>query len=519
MARWRRGDTEAFNAVMSAGDKARAMYEKYQAGQAFKDASQVTEAGQVQSAASRAEADALSAQDAQTFGISPEEQASGQYAQRAAIADASNKQYGLGKNPTSFRSTAYTPEEQAAAGYRGQQTYYAASGDTEKALDLGLKSKAIEAAALQQELTKGQLAMQPGQLALQSQTVAEGVRKSETQRREDAVREQWKNPTEKLLDQFNRDAGRFGEGNNAGKRANAVPLPNGSGDYLVWQVNADGKVVGDSKVMPKAELDKEAQHSMLADLAQVNPEKYLGAALLSGHSRDQLVATIKHNDQTYAHQVRTADIADKKATALIDAQKQHSAEALKRLDILGREKPGTPIKMLDADGNSVLAVPIVGKDGNFTFKKVDTGGLSFAPNKELRDYPDSVMKVFAEKYMDATPAQQLTMRMANPGLAAATGFGEVKTTAPKLDAKGKPIAQSQAAQATGKPLGSAQGVPDVNNQAIEGLTSARQELGQRIAAAMASGDKDTAVSLNNDMIMLGQKIQELSSSNGVVQRY
>lgn len=164
MARWRRGDTEAFNAVMSAGDKARAMYEKYQAGQAFKDASQVTEAGQVQSAASRAEADALSAQDAQTFGIPPEEQASGQYAQRAAIADASNKQYGLGKNPTSFRSTAYTPEEQAAAGYRGQQTYYAASGDTEKALDLGLKSKAIEAAALQQELTKGQLARQPLEL-------------------------------------------------------------------------------------------------------------------------------------------------------------------------------------------------------------------------------------------------------------------------------------------------------------------------------------------------------------------
>ena len=192
MARWRRGDTEAFNAVMSAGDKARAMYEKYQAGQAFRDASQVTEQGglgtQAQLDASRAEADALSAQDAETFGITPEESASGQYAQQAAT---SNKQYGLGKNPTSFRSTAYTPEEQAAAGYRGQQTYYAASGDTEKALDLGLKSKAIEAAALQQELTKGQLARQPLEL--------EALTRAATRDKTELAREQTRDSTIKTF--------------------------------------------------------------------------------------------------------------------------------------------------------------------------------------------------------------------------------------------------------------------------------------------------------------------------------
>lgn len=39
---WRQGDTAAFNAVMTAGDKARSMYEKYLAGQAYKEGSAVT---------------------------------------------------------------------------------------------------------------------------------------------------------------------------------------------------------------------------------------------------------------------------------------------------------------------------------------------------------------------------------------------------------------------------------------------------------------------------------------------
>ena len=42
MARWRRGDTEAFNAVTSAGEKLRTAYEKSQLGQAYREGGEVT---------------------------------------------------------------------------------------------------------------------------------------------------------------------------------------------------------------------------------------------------------------------------------------------------------------------------------------------------------------------------------------------------------------------------------------------------------------------------------------------
>lgn len=47
--------------------------------------------------------------------------------------DPGKKQYGLGKNPTEFRDTAYTADEKRQSGLRAQQAFYQGRGDTDQA--------------------------------------------------------------------------------------------------------------------------------------------------------------------------------------------------------------------------------------------------------------------------------------------------------------------------------------------------------------------------------------------------
>lgn len=472
MARWRRGDTEAFNAVTSAGEKLRTAYEKSQAGQAFRDASQVTEAGQVQSAASRAEADALSAEDAKTFGLTPGEQASGQYAQQAAIADASNKQYGLGKNPTSFRSTAYTPEEQAAAGYRGQQTYYAASGDTEKALDLGLKSKAIEAAALQQELTKGQLAMQPGQLEAQKLGLEESKGKLERHRLADDAGKEYradlKDPLAASQRLFNSNMAGAGQGDYANQDAQYKKGKDGVN--TVWFTDKKtGEVVPNSlRNFTDAEAKKLVTDAYFHKLSSIDPE-------FAFKNADRV-------DKT-AHQNRMADLEEKKINATekyqnatSENQRQHYANELERIGnetkkwnaLYGQKQPQQDLykyqleqqQKFDAAKEGILSKFQDGtlteaeadKQLRFAAVKFGSAGTSLgAAPKAVSEHPDldAARKRWAAGHMtdDEYAAIKNKLNALDGGLDGRLGAGGTKPTAtPPLAMPGRPYYDTPDAQ-------------------------------------------------------------------------
>ena len=171
--KWRQGDTQAFDAVMKMGEKAREMYEKSQAGKAYTEGSKVqtfdTTAPATKEQVDRANAESAlqSAEDAKKLGISPEEAA--EYAPlqvKEGSATTGSKQYGLG-NSTERRSAPYTPDEQATGGLNSMQQYYLAKGDHEKALEMGLKSRQLKALGQQEQLTQAQINDLPNRAALQ----------------------------------------------------------------------------------------------------------------------------------------------------------------------------------------------------------------------------------------------------------------------------------------------------------------------------------------------------------------
>ena len=171
--RWRQGDTQAFDAVMKMGEKAREMYEKSQAGKAYTEGSKVqtfdttAPATKEQVGLANAESARMTAADAETFDMDPEEAA--KYAPlqvKEGSATTGSKQYGLG-NSAERRSAPYTPDEQATGGLNSMQQYYLAKGDHEKALDVGLKARQIRALGQQEQLTQAQINELPNKAALQ----------------------------------------------------------------------------------------------------------------------------------------------------------------------------------------------------------------------------------------------------------------------------------------------------------------------------------------------------------------
>ena len=160
-------------------------------------------------------------------------------------------------------------------------------------------------------------------------------------------------------------------------------------------------MVGEAKVMPKAELAREAQHDMLAELAVANPDKYLGEALRTGHTKAQLEATIKHYADNARHQLATEKLTGDRLKVEEKKLDAHIAEVKGRLGLMAKayekEKAGTPITMYDKDDKPFLAVPVMGPKG-LTMQRVEmpegsnytpkSGGLSNKPEKPPIDYKD-----------------------------------------------------------------------------------------------------------------------------------
>jgi hypothetical protein len=171
---WRRGDTEAFNAVMTAGDKVRAMYEKYQAGQAYKEGSALTnpEDFTTQEARRDVAADVAGPRPGQEFdsydfqrgglgATAPAQQEYTDAANRASQASTAGTKYYVGAGDTKQAyDTAPTARQIHRGGLGGQAARLASMGDVEGASKL---QERIDASEMQDH----RRALMPGELEAQ----------------------------------------------------------------------------------------------------------------------------------------------------------------------------------------------------------------------------------------------------------------------------------------------------------------------------------------------------------------
>lgn len=445
---WRRGDTEAFNAVTSAGEKLRAQYDEYLAGQAYKEATQQQERGglgtQNQVDAARGQADSLSAQDAQTFGLTPEEQASGKYDQQAATQVPT--QYGLGKNATTFRDTPYTAQEKRLAGVQALSDHYAGRGDTRNSLLYAAQGDQMQANEQQRKLGALQIDAAGRQatkenLELDRERVRDSTIKEFEEARAAAMKGDY-GPLQKLT----------------GRQYNNQ-LPGLDDGHTIHFLEGGGIAKYDAKTGQgfTAPLNEKTASQMLDEglskrLAAISSKDWQ-------HEREYQLTKGKYESEADYHK-RMAEIADKesgrkarqdiKEWGGIDPDTGKPVVGLRQViaqigansksyqtdswSAVG-ELDGTPVwgnrsgpglfKHMPTEKDPTRVVPLTPEESKKVMLSQKTTGEKLGPA-----IAPEALRAFSTQYWQSDPVAQTRMRLENPTLAAAAGVGGFKTTAP-----------------------------------------------------------------------------------------
>lgn len=335
MARWRRGDTEAFNAVTSAGEKLRTAYEKSQLGQAYREGGEVTKP-EDQAQLDYYKAQGLGARQSidennwYTPGTPEGAAAEAQNASAARLAKSYDQSYDAGSKyrvGSQSYDQAPTPQQLHRGGLERQMAFLASRGDVEGASTLGERISGLDTAAQQRELVKGQLAMQPGQLEAQKLGLEESKGKLERHRLADDAGKEYradlKDPLAASQRLFNSNLAGAGQGDYANQDAQ---YKKGTGGInTVWFTDKKtGEVVPNSlRNFTDADAKKLVTDAYFHKLSSIDPE-------FAFRNADRV-------DKT-AYQTRMADLEEKKINATekyqnatSENQRQHYANELERI--------------------------------------------------------------------------------------------------------------------------------------------------------------------------------------------
>lgn len=191
---WGRGDTEAFNATMKAGQGLRDMWDKYQAGQAYKEATQVGVSREdngvdptVKGLWDNGLAPTIRNADG-SYSDNPAYESSGKEQYMDNPDYQVTKRYGLGPDQSTYRAESpdqITPQQKRLAGLQALEAHYSGRGDEENALKYGTAADQMQSAELQRQaaqanldlaplhkqVLQGQVDLQPGARSLQETQV------------------------------------------------------------------------------------------------------------------------------------------------------------------------------------------------------------------------------------------------------------------------------------------------------------------------------------------------------------
>lgn len=157
---------------------------------------------------------------------------------------------------------------------------------------------------------------------------------------------------------FNKSSTRVTFGKPDAKGFSTVSVVDDNGDADVSKLSrADqAKLYAASQIMasdPMRALDV---------ISSVNKEL---AAAVAAENKLKLDVGKEANDSAY------------RRGALNETERHHRAAEGQAAAGLKQSRMGAPVQMLDKDGNAVLGIPVMGRDGRMTFEQVDTGGLRF----------------------------------------------------------------------------------------------------------------------------------------------
>jgi hypothetical protein len=310
-----------YRAVSDAGDKLTRAYFMGQAGQAYRDAStglEIPVASGEEAYNAGLQAMDLAKRAAEARGESPETIAKTYEPTMAALETergrGASTRYSIGQGAGYQMGDApFSRTQKRAAGLQAASDVWYGMGDTER--------------GGQAESTA--MSLRQGELAL-----LRGEREEKAQKRVDDVAKAWQNPMARMQQIYNMDEGAYGQGEHAGKKANYKELPDGGA--IVWNVDKDGKMVGDAQRFSAQDVRREASKHMLMDMVMANPSNLDAQFKLQelGVKQDELDARKKfwadqgeHWKESIKVQREQLDATKKHFADQYDVNKQNAATA------------------------------------------------------------------------------------------------------------------------------------------------------------------------------------------------
>jgi hypothetical protein len=338
MARWRRGDTEAFNAVTSAGEKLRTAYEKSQLGQAYREGGEVTKP-EDQAQLDDYKAQGLGARQSidennwYTPGTPEGAAAEAQNASAARLAKSYDQSYDAGSKyrvGSQSYDQAPTPQQLHRGGLERQMAFLASRGDVEGASTLGERISGLDTAAQQRELVKGQLARQPLEL--------EALTRAATRDKTELAREQTRDNTIKTFSAAREAAlkGDYGPLQEIVGRQYNNQLPGLNDGNTIQFLDGGGVVKFDPRT--KQGFTAPLNEKTATQLLDEGLSKRLAAISSKDWQAEREFMRVAGKDENEAeYRARMASVAERETARKSEEDKATAAYRTAYLGILGRK--------------------------------------------------------------------------------------------------------------------------------------------------------------------------------------